>query len=120
MCKSRSPHDIDNCYAIHPWKAPRSDWKVSSALVKNVKKARKDPKKRKLIEESEARQEGAKKAKLATETATETASQKGPKAGETLPFNALTIPYASPSSAPVGPVIDPSKDYSKSTLYFRS
>ena len=64
ICKARSPYDLDGCFAVHRWKAPPG-WKFHPAIDNNVEKARKDPQKRKLIEESEARQDEAKRAKLA-------------------------------------------------------
>ena len=54
ICKFRILYEVDDCHAIHPWKA-KPDWKCPPAWAKAVEKARKEPKKRKLIEESEAR-----------------------------------------------------------------
>ena len=64
-----------------------------------MENARKDPKKRKLIEESKARQEEAKRAKMASAMAPATANQEGSKAGETFHFNALILPYVPPPQA---------------------
>ena len=54
ICKSRILHEVDDCHAIHAWKA-KPDWKYPPTQAKAVEKARKEPKKRKLIEESKVR-----------------------------------------------------------------